>query len=348
MKRSGTRRSSLLVLAGVLMAASLAPLSCGDDEGGPNLGVHEAPAPESGSVTAKPPTPAAAQQPLKPTADRPPAPEFAEEAYKRWAVLVATNLIDEARGLCTTWLEDENPSYRIEAHKCLANVEMAQGRLPPAQELNPRASVYQPRSQAASVDAAVKHYDAALAISPLERDSHMGRIDVLILAGRYRDANAALDETLTAFDSREMLPSWFKLLGRFRKLGKYQEGLAYLQVIEKHHPLDHRVVANMAAYYAVLRQYDDALTYSEKSVLLNPDDPINKWNLARLYDSRGELGLADTTYLEALALFQDTDPRARCDYADFLATRLRDPARACSYAETGCADRAEEFCSDES
>lgn len=353
------------VLALLVWVVGLAA-GCDDGESAPGLGMHEVAAPginadsENGHELDRHDRRDGAAQPAALATDsrhedRPATraaketgPAFADDAYKRWAVLVATNQTDEARGLCTTWLEDPNPSYRVEAHKCLANVVIAEGRLPHSRDLNPNATAYQPRIKAASVDEAVAHYEAVLVISPLEPDAHMGRMDVLILASRFRDANMALDETLTTFETRELLDRWFKLLGRFRQLGKYEEALAYLQVIEKHHPLDHRVVANLAAYYAMLEDYDQALIYSEKSVLLDPDDPINRWNLARLYDGRGELDRADEAYVEALALFQGADPRAPCDYFDFLLTRLNDVTRACNYAESNCQEKFESICQDAS
>jgi tetratricopeptide (TPR) repeat protein len=339
-------------LVGLIAAGLLAAAGCGDAEH-PGLGL---PPPESSSEaqpgdigsTNKPRgtlSPVAAPRPggaeLAPASS---APEFAEEAYKRWAVLIATGLNDEARALCTTWLEHAEPGYRVEAHKCLANVEMAAGRLAAAATLTPGATQLQPRIEPSAVEKALSHYDAAIAISPLEPQAHMGRIDVLILSGRYRDANLALDETLTAFDSRRELEHWFKLLGRFQALGKHQEGLAYLEVIEQHHPMDHIVISNLGAYYAMNGRHDQALEYAKQAVILSPDDPINRWNLARLYDRAGQLELANRAYIEALALFQDEDPQAKCDYAEFLSERVGDTRRACEFARERCSDHYDAHC----
>ena len=339
-------------LIGWIAAGLLAAAGCSDEEH-PGLGLPpaetstEAQPREIGS-TRKPPERLSSVAAARPGGARPApassAPEFAEDAYQRWAVLIATGLDDEARALCTTWLEHTDPGYRIEAHKCLANVEMAAGRLTGAVTLAPGASQLQPRNEPAAVEKALAHYDAAIAISPLERQAHMGRIDVLILSGRYRDANLALDETLTAFDSRRELEHWFKLLGRFQALGKHQEGLAYLEVIEKHHPLDHRVISNLGAYYAMTGRREKALEYAKQAVVLSPDDPINRWNLARLYDHAGQLELANRAYIEALALFQDEDPKAKCDYAEFLSDRVGDTRRACEFARERCSDHYAAHC----
>jgi tetratricopeptide (TPR) repeat protein len=309
-------------------------LACGDTE-------ESAQVAEPGSgIDARP-----ADAPAPP----PPDPEEdARTAFGYWAPLIRTGDVEEARSLCTTWLERQEKGYRSEAHKCLANVEILYATSEPdlGTTLRPGASSLEPRIDSGGVDVALEHYRQTLEIMPDDADAHLGRIDILILAGRYREANTALDETLSRFSSREMLAKWLSLIGRFRQLGRYAEGLAFLQVIEKHHPLDHRVVANLGAFYGILGADEKALTYSKKAVAINPDDPINRWNLGRLYEHDRQLDAADVTYQEALALFRGRDPDAQCYYAEFLADQILDVQRACAYSITDCIRLYQERCDD--
>lgn len=271
----------------------------------------------------------------------------AQKAFNRWAPLVTSGAIDEARGLCGAWLGEPDRGHHGEAHKCLANVEIASSRtqvsgLPKGGEGAVRSPVTR-----AGVDAAIRHYEAAIAAKPLDPDAHVGRVDILVVSGRYREANIALEQSLRTFASREVLNNWFKLLGRFQHAGAVDEGLAYLKVIEKHHPLDHRVVSNLGAYYALTGNSDEALVYAERSIAINPDDPINRWNLARIYDRRGEFEKADRSYQEALAVFGDSDPKAHCDYVEFIATRLLDTARACEFARVECDELYQKNCTED-
>lgn len=311
--------------AGLLAVVALVGLSsCSDDSRVDNAGVS--PAVVDGSAQSR-------------ERDR-----AAREAFDHWTELLTSGGIEEARALCESWLAEPDRGHHGEAHKCLANVTIATSRaevrgLPAAAGGAVRAPISR-----AGVDGALAHYDAALLIDPLDLDAHVGRVDVLIVGARYRDANLALDQSLTTFATRELLDNWFKLLGRFQRANAAPEALAFLLVIEKHHPLDHRVVSNLGAYYAINGQQDEAFAYSTRAVAINPDDPINKWNLAKIHDQRDELEDADRLYQEALATINEGDMRARCEYAGFVALRMNEPARACEFSESQCPELYEANC----
>jgi tetratricopeptide (TPR) repeat protein len=265
------------------------------------------------------------------------------EAFDRWTPLLASGSVAQARVLCEAWLGEPDEGHYGEAHKCLANVEIASAR-GLAGASAPGRTWERSTNLRATSNSAVAHYDAAIAAMPLDLDAHIGRVDILILAGRYREANRALDESLGTFSSRALLDKWFRLLGRFQRSGDIDEGLDFLKIIERHHPLDHRVVSNLGALYAMTGNGAEALAYSERAVALNPDDPINKWNLARIYDRQGRIEDANRNYLEALAVFGDADPKARCDYAEFIGTRLGDAVKACQFAKENCSELFDEKC----
>jgi len=271
---------------------------------------------------------------------------MAHEAFDRWAPLLAAGAVDDVRALCEGWLTTQDHGQHVEAHKCLANVSIASMRQG-ADTTPPSVGGGAPPVSREGVEKALAHYTSAIALSPEDQDAHIGRVDLLVLAARYREAQAQLDSSLALFQSRAMLDQWFKILGRFQRAGAPLEGLAYLQVIERHHPLDHRVASNLGAFYAMTGNDEEAQTQLERAVTLDPDDPFNHWNLARVYDKRNRLEDADRHYQEALAVMSREDLRARCDYAKFLATRLADEARACDYALRGCPELYERNCGGE-
>ena len=53
----------------------------------------------------------------------------AREAFDIWAPLVTTGQHQQARKICTGWLKEEDIGHHSEAHKCLANIAIADGRL---------------------------------------------------------------------------------------------------------------------------------------------------------------------------------------------------------------------------
>ncbi|MBW2273947.1 MAG: tetratricopeptide repeat protein [Deltaproteobacteria bacterium] len=271
-------------------------------------------------------------------------PTLAREAFEYWAPLVTTGRFEEARVLCTPWLEKQEPSYRTEAHKCLANVAIADDSLPvPAPD--PRGGRPQgPRVGAEGVDLALHHYDQAILLTPSDRDAHIGRADVLILGGRYDAAIESVEQSLERFTTRADLDAFLLLTARFRMMNRNEEAFEFLRVLETVHPLDHRIVANLGAFHSILGRNDEALEYAQRAVALAPDDPLNRWNLAQLYDRRSEFELADKSFRQALDLLQDTDPEALCRYADFIADRLDDPNRACDYALLECPRYFDEHC----
>lgn len=265
-------------------------------------------------------------------------------AFENWAPLVTTGKFEEARVLCTPWLEKQDHGYRTEAHKCLANVAISDDSLPVPPD-DPRGNRPSgPRVGAEGVDLAIAHYDAAILLTPRDRDTHIGRADVMILGGRYDDAIQAVDVSLQEFSTRADLDAFLLLTARFRMMNRNEEAFEFLKVLERHHPLDHRIVANLGAFHSILGRDDEALEYAKRAVALGPDDPLNRWNLAQLYERRGDLEEADSSYRKALDLLQDTDPEARCRYAEFIATRLKDVERACDYALLECPRHFDEYC----
>jgi Flp pilus assembly protein TadD len=105
----------------------------------------------------------------------------------------------------------------------------------------------------------------------------------------------------------------------------YEDGLAYTKILEKRFPNDHRVAANMAGFLALLDRKMEALPYALRAVKLAPNDPIDNWNLGKLYDAAGKIELADGFYRKAIKFQDDEEERKdfECGYAQFLKKRKR-------------------------
>jgi Flp pilus assembly protein TadD len=84
---------------------------------------------------------------------------------------------------------------------------------------------------------------------------------------------------------------------------------------------------------------DDAFRHLNKAVELAPNDPINRWNLARLYDFTDKITLAETHYSKAIADETDSERRdeMNCAYGKFVAKKLRDAERAQRIQPKDCA-----------
>ncbi len=161
---------------------------------------------------------------------------------------------------------------------------------------------------------------------------------MLLTARRYDRAIAALEDSVATYRGTDALDAWIAYSQRFFEASRLEEGLAFLRVLETSYPEDHRVVANVGAFLGLLERDDAALRYSRRAVELAPGDPLNNWNLGRLYDYTGELPLADRYYGEALRLTEATENASvyACLYADFVQEKLGDAERACRLRRGSC------------
>ncbi len=238
----------------------------------------------------------------------------------------------KAKSLCDPWLNSENPGTKAEAHKCLANVELGfAGGAKIRIEGNKRTGGFIGAGydeEAAS--RAVKHLDQAVALAPQDLSIHQGRLHALMLAARYEDMAKALEESAKLYQGRDAMHAWLAYPAELYQRRQFKPAIALLQVLDGRYPDDHRVAGNMSAVYAMLEQDAEALAWATKAVKLAPDDPIDNWNLVRIYDYMGKPALADAAYQKSLAL-QTGDQRKRltCLYAAFVQSKIKDAKRAC-------------------
>ncbi len=271
-----------------------------------------------------------------------PAPGVAEAtpSPEDWMPLIRSGSHAEAKELCTGWLDDSAPSRRAEAHKCLANVSLSNAEEVRIEQIGPAELQLSDGFSESAVDAALAHLESALELAPQDLSIHQGRLHVLLTARRYEPAVAALRNSIETYRGEDALDAWLAYSQRYYDAARLEEGLAFLRVLEARYPEDHRVAANIGAFLGVLERDEAALRYSRRAVELAPQDPINNWNLGRLYDYTGEVQLADEFYGNALRLSKGAGSGAvdACLYADFVEEKLQDTGRACRMRRDDCPD----------
>jgi len=128
--------------------------------------------------------------------------------------------------------------------------------------------------------------------------------------------------------------------------GQLRADLELLMVLDKHYPNSHEVIGDFGAVYLKLKEDDKAISYLQRAVELAPDDPIDSWNLARLYDFAGKVPLADRWYLKSLSL-ENSPEQLRtnsCLYGKFVEEKLKDSKRACELEKANCEPENQTAC----
>jgi Tfp pilus assembly protein PilF len=148
----------------------------------------------------------------------------------------------------------------------------------------------------------------------------------------------ALEDSCTVYKGSDGLDAWLAYPAELLEANQLHASLSLSRILEKHFPDSHDVVGNIGAVLLRLKEDDEAAKYLNRAVQLAPSDPIDTWNLARLYDFTGKNELADEWYQKALQL--DWDPQRKredtCTYAEFVEKKLRDTARACKLQKENC------------
>ncbi len=260
------------------------------------------------------------------------------EVNLQWHSLLEAKKLAEAETFCQACLRNPDQRIIVEGHKCLANVSIA--RASPVVE-GPRAGRSGSIGQGLAgpgVDDALKHLKQALALAPGDMTIHQGRLYLLLRASRYDEMPGALEESIGEYKKPDALEHWLSYCGVLLQISHAETGLAFTRVLEKYYPTDHRVIANVGGFLMALERDAEALEYLKKAIVMKPDDPINNWNLGRLYDFTNQNQLADQYYQQALKLEQKPDQLKvnYCIYAGFLEKKLLHPARACELQQQYC------------
>jgi len=197
------------------------------------------------------------------------------------------------------------------------------------------------------IDEALVHLNAALKLAPQDLSIHQGRLHVLEISSRYSEMTSALDESCKIYNGPGGADPWIVYTSELFEDKHYQASLALLEVLEKYYPNNHEVLGNLGAVHAVLKNDDKAIQYLRKALELAPNDFVDAWNLARLYDYTEKLELADQWYRKALSLEPDPDKKREqsCAYAGFVEKKLKDSACACELQKASCPVEEQTSCS---
>jgi tetratricopeptide (TPR) repeat protein len=268
-----------------------------------------------------------------------------EDLYS-WHKLLDEKKYEQAKQLCTEWLSRKEITHRTEAHKCLANVALSKSSMIIVEGDDVGGGSLRSGVAGEGVDEALKHLKAALSLSPNDLSIHQGRLHVLMMAGRYSDIPSALLDSIKKYKGDNAIEAWLAYSPRFHAAKQYRAGIEFLKVLDQNYPNEHRVIANLGAFYAMLKDDDNALIFAKKAVDLNPNDPINNWNLGRLYDYTNKIALADKYYLKAIELAgtKATTYQYYCVYSDFVETKLKNTQRACELRKKYCLKDYDEKC----
>lgn len=282
-----------------------------------------------------------------PLLEHPAAPLEGESPHlaRDWQRLVDAGDLEGARALCSRWLQGPGQRARAEAHKCLANVVLADaGALRLEGGADDGSGRIEAGFAAEPAAQALEHLNRALELTPQDLSLHQGRLHVLMTAGRYHETAAALRDSVERYAGADALEAWLAYSPRFHEAGRYRDGIRFLEVIERRYPDDHRIPANLGAFYALLEEDAKALPYARRAVELRPGDPINNWNLGRLYDYMGEIEAADRYYRKAMKLDAEGGVVDACVYAAFVEERVGDTERACAVRAERCPSELGEGC----
>lgn len=268
------------------------------------------------------------------------------ENVHTWEELLAAKEYADADKLCSDWARSDDRQYLTEAYKCLANLALINSSMMYI-EKNDRGGLMRGGYTQEATERAIGYLEKGIDLSPDDLSIHQGRLHVLMMAGRYHDTAGALEDSLKRYSGEDALESWLDYSPRFYSAGQFDAGITFLKVLEQKYPVEHRIKANIGAFLAMLERDEEALEYSREAVNLNPDDPINNWNLGRLYDYTGRIKDAEKYYSKSIELMKknnDTGNEYFCIYAGFTYEKLNARERVCSFFKEYCPKESPEEC----
>jgi len=246
----------------------------------------------------------------------------AADAKTQWQKLTRASETAKAKALCTQWMTSTDAKVVSQAHQCLASLALAQAHVPELAYGN-RGGFIGEGFGGPHVDEALGHLEKAMALTPNDLSVHQGLTFLLTHSGHLSDAPRALEKSLAVYHGADALQDWLSYASELADRGAYATGVAYMRVLEKKYPDNPDVVANVGAFLFMDGKYADALPYVKRGAELAPNDPINIWNLGRIYDRLGNNELAEKNYRKGMKL--ETDAAAlrdkKCTFAEFLEKR---------------------------
>jgi tetratricopeptide (TPR) repeat protein len=256
-----------------------------------------------------------------------------------WTTHSQAGNCSELAKACDALLAAENTKTSFSAHMCKVNaalcgnsgISIAGGQ----KEGFAMSGGFAP----GAVTEALSWIDKAEALYPQNIKAIQTRLQLLVATGDGIAAGQALDAYLKRAKNKPGVDEWLNTFGAYFGQRKMDAAIAFGKVIEKHYPNSHQIHGNLGGAYAQMEKDVDAFRHLNKAVELAPNDPINRWNLARLYDFTNKVTLAETHYSKAIADETDSERRneMNCAYSKFVGKKLKDTARAKRLQPKDCA-----------
>jgi tetratricopeptide (TPR) repeat protein len=189
-----------------------------------------------------------------------------------------------------------------------------------------------------NTDRAIECLRQAIAINPLYHEAwyYLGRM--LVIKGKYDEAQGAFETALV--DGRQQKPLIHKSLGDlFIRIGKTKEAITNLEESLALQPDQPEVNTMLGKAYLAEHQTDLATSAFEKALRLYRDDPEAEMGLAMLCGEAGQNAEAMVHYRRVIEIEPNSE-NALNNLAWLLATtpdaRLRNGPEAVRFAERAC------------
>ncbi len=263
-----------------------------------------------------------------------------------WPKLIDAHECEAAKRLCAGFVDSGDISQKVESQKCLANGALCGHDVVLLQGDDAGGGTLSGGYTPEAVDDALVHLNQGLKLAPQDLSIHQGRLHILEAAERYSDMIKALNESCSVYKGSDALQAWLAYAAELADLRQSQDGLAFMEVLDKHYPNSPDVLGNIGAFLSMLKRPAEAIPYLQRAVQLAPEDPINVWDLGKAYDLTDQIELADKWYQKGLSLQTEKEPlsESSCLYAHFVEQKLHDRERACSLEKKDCAEENQTAC----
>lgn len=267
----------------------------------------------------------------------------ADPLAAQWTQLIDAKKLNEAATLCHSWTSSPDLHHRVEAEKCLANMELCKGSQLQLNGNELGGGTLGDGFTSEASDAALKHLNAGIDLDPQDLSTHRGRLHVLEAAGRFDAMRAALEDSIERYKGPEAPAVWLAYAPELGELGQPSAGLAWSVTLDKHYPNNPDILGNIGSFHNMLGQWEEGLPFVRRAVELRPGDPIDNWNLgwslAHLHRNSEATG-----WMQKSITLPQTDestaslPERRCLYGKFLVKEMADKAHGCPLVLKNCAE----------
>jgi tetratricopeptide (TPR) repeat protein len=248
------------------------------------------------------------------------AQNLEQAELNKWQDLFNNGHLVEAEYICQYWLINGSKADKIEACKCLANIFFQRSSSLILESDNQNIDKNRIRAAGAYIDSSILYLNKGLSLDPQDISMHQGRLHILLTSGFYKNAIKIAENSINTYDSDNEIDYWISYCPYYFDAGQYESGELFCKMLLKYFPNDHRIYANIGAFLTLQEKDDEALIYCNKAIRLNPKDPLNNWNLGRLYDYIGKIDSAKVYYEKSLSIDKEWSKKnnSYCLFAEFL------------------------------